>query len=62
MGVSPPTIGVSVGGNRLAQITVVGGFVGRYSILRGVSSPFFGRLDRIRERKYAKMYHSRRVD
>ena len=29
MGVSPPAIVGSLGGNRLAQITVVGGFTGR---------------------------------
>ena len=62
MGVSPPRIGVSGGGNRLAQITVVGGFAGRYSVLRRISSLFFGHWDKIRERTSAKMYHSLRVD
>ena len=64
-GVSPPAIGESggpTGGSRLAQITVVGGFVGRDSMLRRISSLFFGRGDEKRERKNAKMYHSLRVD
>ena len=64
MGVSPPGIGVSGpgGGNRLVQITVVVGFAGRYSVLRRISSLFFGHWDKIRERTSAKMYHSLRVD
>ena len=62
MGVSPPGIGVSGGGSRLAQITVVGGFSGRDTILRRTSSLFFGCGDEKRERKNAKMYHSLRVD
>ena len=64
-GVSPPAIGESgrlTGGSRLAQITVVGGFVGRNSVLGRISSLFFGRGDKKRERKNAKMYHSLRVD
>ena len=55
-----PAIGVSGGGNRLAQITVAGDFFGRPSVVRRILSLFFG--DRIRERTSAKMYHSRRAD
>jgi len=58
MGVSPPAIG----GSRLAQITVVGGFSGRDSGFRRISSLFFGCEGKKRERKNAKMYHSLRVD
>ena len=61
MGVSPPGIGVSWGGNWLAQITVVGGFAGRYPVLRRISSLFFGHWDKIRERTRTKMYQNPRV-
>ena len=63
MGVSPPAIvGRLEGGSRLAQITVVGGFFGRDSRFRRISSLFFGREGEKRECKNAKMYHSLRVD
>ena len=62
IGVSPPAIGVSGGGSRLAQITVAGGFSGRDSTLRRISPLFFGCGGKKRERKNAKMYHSLRVD
>lgn len=60
MGVSPPAIGVSVGGRRLPQITVVEGFVGRESLFRRVSS-LFGYEGKKHERKNAKIYHSQQV-
>ena len=62
-GVSPPAIGVSVEGNRLAQITVVGDLAGRHSTLRRISSSFFGLWDKMRDRTNPKMYqYSRRAD
>ena len=62
MGVSPPGIGVSRGGTRLAQITVVEGIVGRKSAFRRTSPFFFGCGGKKRERKNAKIYHSPRAD
>ena len=66
-GVSSPAIGESESGgrtegSRLAQITVVGGFVGRDPVFRRILSLFFGRGDEKCARKNAKMYHSLRVD
>ena len=63
IGVSPAKIGVSGGGSRLAQITVVGlGFAGRGLLLRRSLSLSLGCRDRERERKNVRMYHSLPVD
>ena len=58
IGMSPPAIGVSGGGSRLVQITMVGGFSGQNSTLRRISPLFFGCGGKKRERKNAKTYYS----
>ena len=50
------------GGCRLPQIMVVKGFGDRRSMLGRISSIFFGRRDKMRERRNAKVYHGLRAD
>ena len=64
-GVSPPGIGVSGGGSRLAQITAVAGlgfdFVDRRLTLGQIPSLLSGCRGKNRERKNPKIYHNLRA-